>query len=382
MILALLACFKPYADLADLDFEEVPFDAPGVEVEARIRSVQTTLRCPDGQYARFFALWPTEVEGPLPLAVGFHSGSFDYKLDPGASTTSPLYGATWQASSRLSRDWADLAVWTTLGMYPGELLEGEEHQGALPAALVNAGVAQLWPGNCWGDLWHNEEGYQENDLAAEGLPRNGRTLAWWMLRYAYDLDFASTQQVELPFLPGEELYLVGLGEGGRAVPELILREGMPRLAGAIVDSAPDRLSPYLDPTYELNAEARGLSRIVPSEEDRQQIDRWSLYELAESAPPAAPTGTGGTTGQSSALSLDGAGQGRMPARVAWVWSSVDPRMPRAAAEESADALEARPEAWVMDRRDRRHVFSNADPALAQALTSFVRTGERIEPTAP
>lgn len=375
LLLASLACFKPYEDLAALDFSEVPFDIDLVESTARIRTVTTGLRCPDGQDARFYVVYQPEVEGPVPLALGFHPGAFDYVIDPYAESTSALYGATWRSSSRMNRDWADLAVWASLGMYPGDFLEGEVHEGALAAALVNEGVAQLWPANCWGDLWHNEEGFQENDFAREGLTRNGRTLAWWMLRYAYEPDFAAAQGVELPFEASDELYLVGLGEGGRAVTELLLHEGLPRVTGALVDSSPDTLSAYFDPTNELEAEAEGLRRLWPTEEQQQAIDDWSLLGLSRTslAPPVAAD-----TGDSTGSGLDGAGAFRLPERLAFVWSAADPRQPLATTQATAEALALRPDAWVLEQRDRAHVFSNADADLAGELVHYLRTGQQTQ----
>lgn len=383
LLIATLACFKPYEDLAALDFSEVPFDIDLVESTAHIRTVTTTLRCPDGQDARFYVVYQPDVEGPVPMALGFHPGAFDYVIDPYAESTSALFGATWRSSSRMNRDWADLAVWASLGMYPGDFLEGEVHEGALPAALINEGVAQLWPANCWGDLWHNEEGFQENDFAREGLTRNGRTLAWWMLRYAYEPDFAASQGVELPFEASDELYLVGLGEGGRAVTELLLHEGLPRVSGALVDSAPDTLSAYFDPTNELDAEAEGLRRLWPTEEQQRSIDDWSLLSLSRSslAPPlATDTDTDIDTDidTGSVSGLDGAGAFRLPEHLAFVWSAADPRQPLATMQSTAEALSDRPEAWVLDRRERAHVFSNVDAALAQELVHYLRTGERTQ----
>lgn len=374
LLLASLACFKPLEDLAALDFAEVPFDIDPVVVDARIRTVTTTLRCPDGQDARFYVVYQPDAEGPVPMALGFHPGAFDYELDPFAESTSALYEATWRAESRMTRDWADLAVWASLGLYPGEHLDGEEHEGELAAALINEGVAQLWPANCWADLWHNEEGFQDNDFNGEGLARNGRTLAWWMLRYAYDPDFRLSQGVELPFEASGELYLVGLGEGGRGVTEMLMHEDLPRVDGALADSTPDTLSPFLDPTNELSAEATGLRRIWGTEEEQEAIDDWSLRALSRSnlAPPPA-----GTTGSPDGISLDGAGTNRMPARLAYVWSAADPRQPLATMQLSAEELAGRDDTWVIDRRERAHVYSNADQTLAVQLVHYLRTGEKL-----
>ena len=70
----------------------------------------------------------------------------------------------------------------TLGLQIDDQDPGENNLGTLPAALANRGVVQFIPGNCWGDMWHNEEGVVVNDLELDGFNRNGRTIANWMLR--------------------------------------------------------------------------------------------------------------------------------------------------------------------------------------------------------
>lgn len=362
LVTGLLGCFKPWEELVQLDFTDVPFDSPLVaSTDARIRTFETGLPCPDGTTARFYAVYRADAEGQVPLALAFHSGAFDYELDPTAALDSPLYDATWRAESRLSRDWADRMVWESLGMYPGTVLQSEDNQGALAAALVDRGVAQLWPGNCWADLWHNEEGFQDNATSLEGFSRNGRTFAWWMVRLAYEEGFADIQGVSLPFEPSEELLLVGLGDGGRGVIELLTHEGLPSVTGALVDSVPDRLSPYLDPQNDLQQEAAGLARLWPTDESLAAIDQWSLLAIAQ-GEAAAPPAQGGQ------------GAFVLPERLALVWSAADPRQPQATTADTAAALAQSPGTWVMDTRLRGHVFSNADSAAATALVDYLLTG--------
>ncbi|MCK6507392.1 hypothetical protein L6R53_29180 [Myxococcota bacterium] len=413
LVAGLLGCFKPWEELVQLDFTDVPFDSSLVaSTDARIRTLETGLPCPDGTTARFYAVYRGEAEGPVPLALAFHSGAFDYELDPTATPDSPLYDATWRAQSRMSRDWADQMVWESLGMNPATVLASEDNQGALAAALVDRGVAQLWPGNCWADLWHNEEGFQDNDSALEGFSRNGRTFAWWMVRMAYEEGFADTQGVSLPFQASDELFLVGLGDGGRAVIELLTHEGLPSVKGALVDSVPDRLSPYLDPQNDLDQEAQGLARLWPTDESLAAIDEWSLHAIALAGSGPAPVPTGGGTGTGTGPTdtgsgpvdtggegpvdtggggpsdtgggsaggadggggLDGLGSFRLPERLALVWSAADPRQPQATTADTAAVLAEQPGTWVMDTRLRGHVFSNADSAAAGALVDYLLTG--------
>ncbi|RME24903.1 MAG: hypothetical protein D6798_10135 [Deltaproteobacteria bacterium] len=426
-ILTLLGCFKPYDELPVLDFAEVPFDNGLVDsADARVRTFSTGLPCPDGSRARFHLVYRADVTEPVPVAVVLHSGAFDYVLNPEAPPDDPIHGATWRAESRLRQDWADEMVWDTLGMYPEPVEPAEDNQGALPAALVDAGVAQLHPGNCWGDLWHNEEGYQDNDFAYENMARNGRTFAWWMIRILFEEGFAETQGIALPITPSGELFLAGLGEGGRGVVELLTHDGMPPVTGVLLDSSPDLLSPYLDPIAELTYEAEGIRRLWPREQDRAEIDDWSLLALLQAheatmASPPAKAGTGADTGspdpadtgspdsgdtggggdggfgdggfgdggfgdsgedtaatEAETGGLDDLAAHDLPTRIVYVWSQGDPRQPQASTAPTAAALEGTDSAWVIDTRARGHVFTNADVASARTLVDFLLTGERGE----
>lgn len=370
LIAGLLGCFKPWDQLATLDFTDVPYDSPLVASgDARIRTYQTNLPCPDGSGARFYAVYRADNPDPAPLAVAFHSGAFDYEISPEATSDSALYGATWRTDSRLSRDWADQMVWESLGMYPGTVIESEDNQGALPAAMVDAGINQIWPGNCWADLWHDEEGFQDNDYSLEGFSRNGRTFAWWMIRLVYEDGFADGQGVSLPFAISDELYLAGLGDGGRGVVELLTHDAMPDVTGALLDSTPDTLSPYLDPTAELSGEAEGLARLWADSADLAAIDDWSLLALLQANGASAVADTGG---------LGDLARFALPTRTAMVWSVADPRQPLAATAATADLLATRSDAWVIDTRTRAHVFTNSKLTAATALVDYLLTGQQTD----
>lgn len=414
--LLLPACFKPYQELSVLDFTDVPFDNGLVQsADAVIRTYETTLPCPDGNGARFYVVYRTGITEAAPVALVFHSGAFDYELDPTAADGSTLDGVTWRGESRLSRDWADKMIWATLGMFPDPVSQSEQHLGALPAALADAGVVQLFPGNCWGDLWHNESGYQDSDFALETFSRDGRTFAWWMVRMLTEEGFAANVGAELPFTPGDDLFLVGLGDGGRGALELLVHPGMPAVEAVLVDSSPDRMSAYLDPTLELEEEVAGIERLWPDPLDRDEIDDWSLYGLvqAQGAPAipglgdtgAPPRDTGewggfddtgrppldsGTQDSGSPPSLDTGvprtggiedlGSFALPTRLALVWSQADPQQPRATTEATAGLLAERESAWVVDTQAPGHVFSNADPAAAATLVEYLLYGNRGELT--
>lgn len=391
LLSSLLACVKPYEEQPVLDFTEVPF-ANGLvnTTSARIRTYETSLPCPDGQGARFYVVYRDDQETPGPVALVFHSGAFDYVQEPAAAPEDPLYQVTWRSDSRLSRDWTDRMVWETLGMYPGTVDPAELHLGALPAALADAGVTQILPGNCWGDLWHNEAGVQDNAFATENLSRNGRTFAWWMVRMLIEDGFAATQGVELPVAMGQDLYLVGLGDGGRGAVELLTHPGMPEVEGVLVDSSPDVLSPYLDPRQELEDQAKGLARLWPEPEDLAEIDDWSLQALARAQSVPAMFGGGDSgardggatdTGSSDTAALEEGGipdlaSFQLPPRLALVWSQADPQLPLSATQSSAAELEAREGTWVIDTRIRGHVFSNQDIEASRFLVDYLLNGNK------
>ena len=56
----------------------------------------------------------------------------------------------------------------------------ENNTGALATALLDANVVQLYPANCWGDLWHNQADETDNNYDLESFNRSGRTFAYWM----------------------------------------------------------------------------------------------------------------------------------------------------------------------------------------------------------
>ena len=142
--------------------------------------------------------------------------------------------------------------------------------------MANRGFVQILPGNCWGDLWHNEEGVQYNDVTRDGFDRNGRTFAWWMVRIASDPAFATTRGIEFPVpIDPSQLYLFGLGDGGRGVLEMLTHDSAPEIKGALVDSTPDNLAAYTAYPDVFREEIEGISRIF-GEEALENIGEYSL----------------------------------------------------------------------------------------------------------
>ena len=63
----------------------------------------------------------------------------------------PLQGYHYYLESRLTQAWSVNKVWETIGVFPGLIDASEHNLGTLSAALTNAGVAQIYPANCFGD---------------------------------------------------------------------------------------------------------------------------------------------------------------------------------------------------------------------------------------
>lgn len=341
-------CWKPYGDLTALDFGAIDYNNPYLESSGAVISMfDTDLDCPDGKGARFFVVYRPDMTTPAPVAIVLHSGAFDYQLDPEPS--SPLSGSHYYADTRLRRDWATAKVWETLGLNAnGQQVDPSEvNDGTLPAALLDAGMVQLYPGNCWGDLWHNEEALVDNDYATEGFARNGRTFAWWMVRMLIESDFAGQQGFQVPVqLDVSNIYLVGLGDGGRGVAELLLHEGIPPIAGVLIDSSPDDLRPFVDAPSDHAEEVEGLRRIF-LDENLDHIEDWSMMGVMEA--------------------------GELPDRTAYLWSDLDPRQPEATMSTTATAL-ADAGAWVDNTGLPAHVFVNADIDRARAAVNYLLDG--------
>lgn len=340
----LTGCWQSFSDLPTLDFSEVPYSNPLMASESAVISVfDTVLDCPDGQGTRFAAVYPADFDGQAPVAIVMHSGVFDYLLE------GTLDGIHYQNPSRLDRGWAVSKIWETLGLSLSSVDPSEVNLGALPAALTDAGFVQLYPGNCWGDLWHNEEGAQDNDYSLESaLARNGRTIAGWMVQSIVDPAFAEARGFSIPVaINPNEIYLIGMGEGGRGVVELLLRDNTPPVAGILIDSSPDDLTPFISDPGTFVDQQKGIERIFGTD-NLDNITDWSLLALA--------------------------GQGSLPDRVGFIYSDSDPRVPVDTVAMTAEVLRQLPGTWVDNRNESAHVFLNSDIELAQAAVDYLLTG--------
>ena len=339
--LLLAGCFNLPTDATQLDTTTIPFDNDYVTEEGGvIREYTTDLLCPDQSAARFHIVYKPDTITPAPVAVVMHSGAFDYEMEPGDD--GPLSGPHYHANSRLTSDFAIGKVWETLGLQINDLDPAEANKGTLPAALANRGFLQILPGNCWGDLWHNEEGVQYNDVTRDGFDRNGRTFAWWMVRLASDPAFAATRGIEFPVpIDSAQLYLFGLGDGGRGVLEMLNHESAPDITGALVDSSPDNLAAYTQYPDVFKDKIEGISRIFGAE-SLETIENYSFN-----------TST------------------RLPERMVYLWSSGDPQLPSAAAKPAATALNGQVGVKVMELSTQDHVLSNSDIDLANEVLDYL-----------
>lgn len=352
IMLTLLGCWsnywwKDYDEMNPLDPSRVPYQVDGLEAtDALVTSFDAGMDCPDGSAATFFAVYRQQQSGPSPVALVFHSGAFDYVLDP--DEDQPLAGEHYYLDSRLTRSWAVSKIWETLGMlYPRTLDDSELNLGALPAALTDAGVVQLYPGNCWGDLWHNEPGVVDND-GAEGFSRAGRQMALNMIEIMLDASAAQKVGFNLPVtLDTSQILLIGLGDGGRAVTEVLLSGEAPPVAGVLLDHSPDYLDAYTEQADVFAEEIEGLTRIF----GETQVQDLSAFSLAAIDPEDRPD------------------------RLAYLWSSQDPRIPADAAGVSAAVLEADGTGWVHDTGARAHVATNGDLSTATAVVDYLLTGQ-------
>ena len=325
-----------------VDFEpELPSD-----LDWQVTSYELGLTCPDGEQARYYFVGPKTIpEDPMPAAVIYHSGSFDYVFSP--SREEPLAGAHYQTvESRLTQSWAIRRVFVMLGMFP-EDDPYEYHVGSLPLTLAEFGVPSLIPVNCWGDLWHNRAAIAENSFTDDRFFRNGRVSAEWGYRALADVEFATEQGIDIPVLVDpERIYAFGLGEGGRAVNELLAADSNGdgildhSPAGVLVDSSPDDLRAYYtDPLLYSNI-ISGLNRIFPG-------------------------------GSDATVSTSLGFVPQLPPRVAYIYSANDSRLPATI----HDAAVARLNGAGMYTRDvavPRHILTNADDlTLTREAVAYV-----------
>jgi len=337
---------------------------PGVPSGWSVERVDTGVRCPTGEAAPLFVVSPDEVDprvvedAPrLPVALVFTSGAFDYIIDP--PDGDPLAGQTWRETnaevSRLGIAWAADRAFEALGMLPNTD-PVERHAGSLPGALAAKGIATVVVPNCWGDLWHNRSGVADNYYRFDGFVREGRTLAEFAYLHTVRA-FPPGNPVAMPVkAQPDRVFMIGLGEGSRAVAELLKLEdgGTPSypVAGLVVDSPEDDLSGYYAPSGDasLNAVKTGLDRIHLGGVEDLEAGTLSTLTTAQLPPRVgvlAPSGDSAILPSANDLLLERLGE-----------------------LSASDAVEV----WQWTPPVPAHVLSNADPAVAKAVADFLGDG--------
>lgn len=335
----LAGCWK--TDLAELPTAEVDF-SPAANPAVQgwlVREFETAALCPDGLPASVFAVYPSAPAGPVPVALVLHSGAFDYVLDPPSSD--PLGGVHLRDPERLDHDWSVRKVYATLGMYDDND-PIEDHLGALAATFAVNGVAMVLPANCWGDWWHNQRDAADNDFAADQFYREGRLAAAFGWQVATDAAFAGANGVAIPAtFDADRAYLVGLGEGGRGVAEL-LHGGLADPAAIVVDSTTDDLGPYYA-APDLYAETvAGLDRVFVGGEP--EADATALAAVADLPP------------------------------MAFLYSDLDAAVPAGANDGILGVLAARDAQGndlVVNTGVTKHVFTASDAVLSQQVADWL-----------
>ena len=344
-------CFKPYDDLAQLDLSEVPYDNPWLSVDdAVVQTIDTSLLCPDGEPARLIAVYRADLDGPQPVAIVLHGGAFDTRItDDVEEGEAPAEARTYRSVSRLTRSWSIGKVWETLGTSTTTIEPGQDNAGALPAALANAGVIQLYPANCWGDLWHGTATADNGDEVPEAIDgeliRDGGTLAWWTVRFVVEGDFATREGFNIPQADADQIHLIGLGDGGRGVGELLTIDGLPPITSALIDSTPDQMAPWLAEPATWPDEVDVLADIYGTT-DPAEVDAASL--------------------------LGAMRDGAQPAQVGVAWSSIDPQVPSATVADTADAAASLGSpSWSWDFSTATHLQLNGDLDRAEQVATWM-----------
>ena len=326
----LMACWMDSSMLPALNINVINFTNEYLERDVEVRIYDSTLLCPDGLPASIFLVLPKSDE-PVPISVVFHTGAMTH-LDEVEDPES------FRASGRLLSQWASSRVWETLNLSRKTLDTAVTDLGYLPTALANAGVAQLYPTNCWGDLWHNGVEVQSNDATREGFTRQGLDMAQFALdilsnsELAEETGFSDVQDK----LDASSLSMIGLGTGGQAIFELLRQGATPDTV--LFDSTPATFVPYINGDFPTEQES--LERI------------FGTAELNEAS-----------------LNVD-----TLPSTVGWIWSNGDSQHPIDSISIGADSVMDIEGSWVTDQNAVGHVFSNRNIALAEQATEFILTG--------
>ena len=362
----LIGCWKESSELPQVDTNKIPFENSELQQESVYISVlDSNLTCPDGQQAPIFVVYP-ETEEPLSVAVIFHSNPVAF--------ISNFEQSNAQLPDRLSAQWVENKLWETLGLSKNPQDLYEKNQGFLAVALAEAGFIQIYPGNCWGDYWHSDPNtfpnaeslsitVNQEDTANPTQPefgeftRYGRTQAVQVIDALSDTVLA--EEIGLNFLRNIQLnsadqHWIGLGEGGRAILELLSDGATNTMPTSVfLDSVPLNLQPYMESPQAFPLEYGTISNVF----------------IDESGAPISDL----TSFSWSTVTF--------PSRVALLWSNGDSKMPHATIEGAVQNLSAA-ELWQEDQNQSGHIFINRDIDLARRAVQFMKTGNFVVPEEP
>lgn len=373
-----MGCYKDFQDLAEINLKDIPFENPDLEAEgAQVSTFTADLDCPDGEPATFFAVYPVNST-PSQIAIVFHSGAFDYQ-----DFTEEV---GFHSPSRMNQQWAREKVWDTLGMNTQTMDPSEVNTGALATALLDANVVQIYPANCWGDLWHNQADETDNNYELESFNRSGRTFAYWMTQLIQNPNFpgVSDFQIAQPF-DTSEVYWIGLGNGSRAIAELLHR-GVAAPTGILLDSPLGDLQPYRDNADNFVEHNKALDRIfaencmvgIPADDPEFRTECYDPDLDMDNTGATNLTGTVGIETLSPyAFSQTEGGVERL----AVLWSDGDSQVPQESIEDVLLLGEDWASAvWTYNTHQIGHVFSNRDIDASRQIVSYLLDG--TSPTEP
>jgi hypothetical protein len=288
---------------------------------------QADMLCPDGQLAQFWLVYPVESAVMLPAAVVFHDNALDYSSDSEAPNIS-----AFRAESQLTADHATLEVFDLMGMGTGS------GSGALVAALAQSGHMVVLPSNCWGDLYANGLEQRPNDPAVDGFVRRGFDSAEFGFRMVSDEAWATINRVALPVpIDYSAPVAIGIGDGGRAVSELLGEEFT--VPTAVLDAPLDDVSAYYEQPGTFPNEAATLDRLFTD------VDDANVASLANTIVA--------------------------PGRTAYLWSRLDPKIPSGANNGAIDRLNADGAAWIVETGSLEHAPLANDATLAADVTTWI-----------
>ncbi|MEC8424806.1 MAG: hypothetical protein VX000_13575, partial [Myxococcota bacterium] len=185
----------------------------------------------------------------------------------------------------------------------------------------------------------------ENDRETEFLTRDGLGLASATVRSLVDAELVQETGIQVPVqVDPDQLFLVGFGEGGRGVAELLHRPDTPAVAAVLVDSSPDALSVWAEDPGSYPDEVTGLERLFGPDE---------LGSVDDASLEAAVVG------------------GAAPERTAVIWSSLDPGLPAGMITGAGAAVSGLPSGWVVDTLRPSHVQLGDDPTLATEAAAWL-----------